>query len=917
MIPTAVSTPGLLSLAVHAALLASICMPAFAAQVVADGTQVHVPAGDYDDGGGNGADRSAFYARRGGAIVADGVVNLTASGFGVNAALADGAGSAISLVGGRLESSGNFGNGLYANAGGRIDGDALDIRKSGIGHGVFVEGLGSHVRLSNSEITTQANASHGLVVFIGASAEVSNSRIHTLGDGAMGININRGDPHVALQDVQVLTEGVGSTGLWLLSAGQVDAQGLSVRTRGAGSAAVDMRAGRMQLDGAQLDTRGRNAHGLFVRMEDPAGASFVGRGVDIATHGDAAMGVVVRAGADVALQGSGVRTVGNQSHALSLGGAGSRLDLVDSVVQAAGAQAWGLLASAGTFNMVGGALGSAQHAAIGVSGPAQLDFSQGTHIRGGNGVLLSLQSTAGDRVDFNLRDAVQAEGDIVAADASVTPQSSNLQVLLDDNVHWKGATGVVDSLRIDHGSRWTITGDSTVNTLSLDSGVIAFDTPGTGDFSTLTVQGDYHSDGGTLLLNARLDGTGVATDRLVVEGDTSGHTWLLVNNLGGSGLTAADGIEVIDVQGQSNGGFALGARAVHGAYEYFLFQGGVDDPDNGNWYLRSQLPDEPKDPRPDPAPVLRPEPGAYWANQTAAMAMFQHALQDRLGGRLPHPGEQQRGAWARTSQQQVHYRLQAGQLALRSQRSLLQAGTDLFGSDSTRFGVMLGHGQASNQSQSLATGYLAQGRVDGSAVSVYATWFEPSEDQRGLQVDSWLQWARYRQKVQGTGLAAERYAAHGASGSLELNYALPVQLGAFTTLYIEPQLQLMYTGYQAADHVERNGTVVAVHGAGGLSTRTGVRLYGRRGTPGSHVQQHAWVQPYLTVNWLRNSQATDALDIGGTPWVDDAGAERVEIKAGAQWQMTPRLNGWGEFGVQSGQGSFHAVGGQLGLRYSW
>ncbi|MCC7634563.1 autotransporter outer membrane beta-barrel domain-containing protein [Stenotrophomonas rhizophila] len=917
MIQVAVSRPGMLSLAVHAALLASSCMPAFAAQVVADGVQVHVAGGDYDDAGGNGADSSAFYARRGGSIVAGGAVNLTANGFGVNAALADGAGSTITLLGGRLDSNGNFGNGLFANAGGRIEGDALDIRKSGIGHGVFVEGLGSHVRLSNSQISTQANSSHGLVVFIGASAELSGSRIHTLGDGSMGININRGNPRVALADVEVLTEGAGATGLWLLSAGQVDAQGLNVRTLGAGSAAVDMRAGRMQLDSARLETHGRNAHGVLVRMEDTAGAVFMGNNVDIGTQGDAAMGMVVQAGADVVLQGSRVHTSGNRSHAVSLGGAGSALDLVDSAVLAQGAQAWGLLASGGSFNMVGGELGSAQHGAIGVTGTAQLDFSQGTRIRGGNGVLLSLESTAGDQVAFNLRDGVQAEGNIIAADPGVTPHDSNLQVLLDNRVHWTGATGIVDSLQIKQGSRWTITGDSTVNSLSLGDAVIAFAAPDAGDFSTLTVQGNYHSDGGTLLLNARLDGSGVATDRLLVNGDTSGHTWLLVNNLGGSGLTAADGIEVIDVQGQSNGQFALGARAVHGAYEYFLFQGGVDDPNNGNWYLRSQLPDEVKDPQPDPDPVLRPEPGAYWANQAAATAMFQHALQDRLGGRLPHPAEYRRGAWARTSQQQVHHNLQAGQLALRSQRSLLQAGTDLFGNDSTRFGVMLGHGQASSQSQSVATGYLAQGRVNGAAVGVYATWFEPSEDQRGLQVDSWLQWARYRQNVQGAGLAAERYTAHGTSGSLELNYALPVQLGDFTTLYIEPQLQLMYTAYKAADHVERNGTVVAVHGAGGLSTRTGVRLYGRRGTPGGHVQQHAWVQPYLTVNWLRNSQATDALNIGGTPWVDNAGAERVEIKAGAQWQMTPRLNGWGEFGVQSGQGGFHAVAGQLGLRYSW
>ncbi len=129
---------------------------------------------------------------------------------------------------------------------------------------------------------------------------------------------------------------------------------------------------------------------------------------------------------------------------------------------------------------------------------------------------------------------------------------------------------------------------------------------------------------------------------------------------------------------QSDAQFSLQGRAVAGAYDYFLFKGGVSTPDDGNWYLRSeyvppvdppQPPDPPIDPPQPPDPrstrrsrrnrrsthvtagaadrsavaagaadrstiaaeppidpprpqVERPEPAAYLANRSAALGMF-------------------------------------------------------------------------------------------------------------------------------------------------------------------------------------------------------------------------------------------------------------------------------------------------------
>lgn len=119
---------------------------------------------------------------------------------------------------------------------------------------------------------------------------------------------------------------------------------------------------------------------------------------------------------------------------------------------------------------------------------------------------------------------------------------------------------------------------------------------------TLTVKGDYTGENGVLSLDTVLGGDTSRTDRLVVTGDTSGQTTVLVKNIGGEGAQTANGIEVISVGGKSEGQFTLlgnytfnGNQAVvGGAYAYQLYQGGLVNPADGNWYLRSELiPDKP------------------------------------------------------------------------------------------------------------------------------------------------------------------------------------------------------------------------------------------------------------------------------------------------------------------------------------
>ncbi|MDM5065596.1 autotransporter outer membrane beta-barrel domain-containing protein, partial [Aeromonas salmonicida] len=120
--------------------------------------------------------------------------------------------------------------------------------------------------------------------------------------------------------------------------------------------------------------------------------------------------------------------------------------------------------------------------------------------------------------------------------------------------------------------------------------------------STLTVLGDFAGANGVVELDTVLGDDSSLTDKLVVKGSTSGNSFLKVNNAGGTGAyTTADGIEVIQVGGASEGAFALAGRVVAGTKEYLLAKGGKSDPLNGNWYLRSEMPVV------DPEPPVEPE----------------------------------------------------------------------------------------------------------------------------------------------------------------------------------------------------------------------------------------------------------------------------------------------------------------------
>ena len=589
-----------------------------------------------------------------------------------------------------------------------------------------------------------------------------------------------------------------------------------------------------------------------------------------------------------------------------------------------GAMLWG-------FNSAGGRVGltvdnstlrSGRGAAIQVMPLTDTDYdiavrNNSTLVGGdGNLLLVGYRIPVNSRTDVHFTvDDSRLAGNVTFDPTTVT--NGTLDVILRNKAQIDGRFTNVTTADIGSDSTWLMTGDSTVGALTLgNTGTVALGNGST--FNTLNVD-TFTGNGGTLLFNTQLGDDTSATDKLIVTGDTSGQANVRVVNAGGAGAKTDKGIELIRVGGASNGQFDLQGRAVGGQYEYFLFK----DATNGGWYLRSELatvPDpcvvdptlpecgpivDPVDPV-EPTPVLRPETGAYLANQFAVDQLLRHGWRDRQGGSTT--AEEGVRGWARVDANQSKLGAVNDQLDLRVDRSRVQLGADMgvFDNGRGRLGVMGTLAQSSATSRSELTGYSAKGKVEGGALGVYGSW-----NNDALYVDASVQRGQFRNRVQGEGLAEERYDSDIWQSALEAGYRIGIgQIGS-TAVSLQPELQLIYTNTSTDRHEETNGTVVRALDNNGLSGRLGLRLQGE-----GHSTAGASVSPYVVANWYRDG-ANNGIAFDDEVLKAGVPRNRYELNAGARVQFRSGLSAWGGFGVMRGDQGYREATANLSVAYKW
>ncbi|HEN3278946.1 TPA: autotransporter outer membrane beta-barrel domain-containing protein [Yersinia enterocolitica] len=445
----------------------------------------------------------------------------------------------------------------------------------------------------------------------------------------------------------------------------------------------------------------------------------------------------------------------------------------------------------------------------------------------------------------------------------------------------------------------------------------------------LVVNGSYVGNNGLLHFNTALGEDDSATDSMIVNGNTSGTTHVSVDNAGGLGAKTLNGIELIQVNGLSEGDFVQSGRIVAGAYDYSL-QRGVGQ-NATNWYLSSlsnlpidpEIPIDPENPVGPGEEIKRPEAGSYTANLAAANNMFVTRLHDRLGETQyidALTGEQKvTSMWLRNEGGHNRSRDTSGQLKTQSNRYVMQLGGDIAqwsNNDLNRLhlGVMAGYGNSKSNTRS-QSGYHSDGSVDGYTAGVYSTWYANDEDKSGVYVDGWAQYSWFNNTVKGEGLATEEYKSKGITASVESGYTFKLgeNKSKNETYFIQPKAQITWMGVKADEHREANGTQVSGEGDGNIQTRLGVRSY-MKGHHAIDNDKDREFQPFVEANWIHNTKdfgtSMNSVD------VKQAGTKNIgELKLGVEGQLNKQLNVWGNVGQQLGDKGYSDTAVMLGVKY--
>ncbi|MEO3989628.1 autotransporter outer membrane beta-barrel domain-containing protein [Pseudocitrobacter cyperus] len=460
--------------------------------------------------------------------------------------------------------------------------------------------------------------------------------------------------------------------------------------------------------------------------------------------------------------------------------------------------------------------------------------------------------------------------------------------------------------------------------------------------NTLNINGDYAGNNGTLVMNTVLGGDSSLTDKLIVAGNTSGTTNVIVNNAGGSGAKTINGIEVIEVGGSSDGEFVQSGRIVAGSYEYFLGRG--DGNNTSNWYLTNTVPPtdpDPTDPDPtdpvdpteptdptdpvDPGPSThRPESGSYIANLAAANTMFSTRLHDRLGDTqytdLLTGEEKVTSLWLRQVGGHNRFDTAKGQLKTQSNRYVVQLGGDLAqwstnGLDRWHLGAMAGYGNSKSNTQSNVTGYRSRGQVTGYSVGLYGTWYANEADKTGTYLDSWILYNWFDNTVSGQGLASEKYDSDGITASVEGGYTFLTGTSERSTYWVQPKVQITWMDVQADNHTEANGTRVKDKSDGNLQTRLGVRAFikGHNAIDDGKTRDF---QPFVEANWIYNSK-TYGVTMNNVSSYQEGTRNIGEVKVGVEGQINKNLHLWGNVAQQLGDKGYSDTQGMLGIKYAF
>ena len=447
-------------------------------------------------------------------------------------------------------------------------------------------------------------------------------------------------------------------------------------------------------------------------------------------------------------------------------------------------------------------------------------------------------------------------------------------------------------------------GTFTINGSLLNSGLVNL----AGDIGNqLVVVGNYVGANGMLNINTVLAGDGSPSDKLVISGGTAtGSTSIGVTNAGGGGtLTTGDGIQVVQaINGAttSSTAFHLAGPVSAGAFDYFLFKGGVSPGSQDSWFLRNSVVAGPGiEPIPAPGtpplpaavpggapiPLFRPEVAVQSVVPSVARTLMQITLgtfnerqgtQALLNDDAPSTGDLisayaptspelaalvdnsaparkvTSAAWGRVFGQNTREQFAQGigvAPSFDGTYSGLQVGSDVWRFTSANghrdhVGLYFGYAHASGGVHGFVNGFegapAGQVELDAQSVGGYWTHVGPSN----WYIDTVVQGTKITGLPESDRGIGVNLRASDVAASIEGGYPIPLS----PWLMIEPQVQGIWQRV-SIDGTADQFSAIGFNSSDVFTGRVGGLLKGTLGSPG------AFWQPYLKGNVWWGSTGAD------------------------------------------------------------
>lgn len=480
---------------------------------------------------------------------------------------------------------------------------------------------------------------------------------------------------------------------------------------------------------------------------------------------------------------------------------------------------------------------------------------------------------------------------------------------------------------------------------------------------TLTVQGNYVGNNGQLLLQSVVGADDSPSDKLVVNnGSLSGATVISVSNLGGlGGLTQVNGIQLVQAQGSTvstDNAFTLNGPVSAGAYDYYLFKGGVTAGTENSWYLRSAIvaPQVVSVPNPDPSlppilvpvvaapvaaiapagspplpvlpaavagaepiPLYRPEVPTWSVLPSAAAQLTLSALgtfHDRQGDqRLLNETGAFGAGWGRVYGKNFD-QTWAGTVTPRLDGSLngFQVGNDLYssltsGGQTQRLGFFVGHSRLQGDVDGFNEGFednsAGKIKLEGDSYGLYWTLTDPY----GWYVDTVVMGTRFDgDNRSDRGLKLDNR-GHALTVSAEAGYPLPIN----DTWVVEPQAQVIHQKI-SLDSQDDGVSRVSFDSDGAWTGRLGARLKGRYQVSGLPVD------PYLRANLWHTFSGRDSVTFGDSDVIStEQKSSTADIGLGVVVTLDRAVSVYAstDYSRNIDSNEMRGVVGNLGVRISW